>query len=263
MASVKPGLHRAQAGNAVVWWDPSALNLAEPELADISHYDILRPDRDPAAAAESTAAHAAWAAARAAALEAGAVPSLSVVTATGLARAMTDSADTARTVDPDAVEVVSIKPEASHGRPSGKRFGTLVHATMAVVDLSASRTQVALVVDAQSRMIGASERERAAAIDAVVAALAHPIVRRAAECEGSSLRRETPVLLTLSDGRLVEGVVDLAYREAERAARTVVDFKTHRQAELGLPEMRAQVALYLRGITSATGEAAQGVLMLM
>ena len=46
---------------------------------------------------------------------------------------------------------------------------------------------------------------------------------RAAEAAGQC-RREVPVTLTLSDGRLLEGVVDLAYEH--EGAWTVVDFKT-------------------------------------
>jgi ATP-dependent helicase/nuclease subunit A len=45
------------------------------------------------------------------------------------------------------------------------------------------------------------------------------------------LRRETPVLLTLDDGSLVEGVVDLTFREdtPDFIGWTVLDFKTDRE----------------------------------
>ena len=42
-------------------------------------------------------------------------------------------------------------------------------------------------------------------------------------------RRETPITLTLADGTIVEGVLDLAFREKHEW--TVVDFKTDRELE--------------------------------
>jgi hypothetical protein len=40
------------------------------------------------------------------------------------------------------------------------------------------------------------------------AALAHPVMRRAASVGASDLRREAPILLRRDDGTLLEGVVD-------------------------------------------------------
>jgi hypothetical protein len=49
--------------------------------------------------------------------------------------------------------------------------------------------------------------------------------------EKGGLRRETPGLLALDDGSLVEGVVDLAFHDdmPDFAGWTVVDFKTGRE----------------------------------
>jgi ATP-dependent exoDNAse (exonuclease V) beta subunit len=116
---------------------------------------------------------------------------------------------------------------------------------------------------AQGRLLGAGEGEVAAASEAVLAALAHPLLRRAAA--SGAVRRETPVALRLPDGSLAEGVVDLAFREAgvrgAAAAWTVVDFKTDRELAPRRAEYARQVALYARAVAAATGEPARAVLL--
>jgi ATP-dependent helicase/nuclease subunit A len=63
----------------------------------------------------------------------------------------------------------------------------------------------------------------------------------------------------LADGTLVEGVLDLAFREKD--AWTVVDFKTDREFEKELAQYKRQVGLYALSIERATGEFCGGVLM--
>jgi ATP-dependent exoDNAse (exonuclease V) beta subunit len=82
---------------------------------------------------------------------------------------------------------------------------------------------------------------------------------RAADARGAC-RRETPVTLTLPDGRLIEGIVDLAFEEG--GEWTVVDYKTDREiAAAGEDRYRRQVALYASAIAQATGQPTRGVLM--
>ena len=89
-------------------------------------------------------------------------------------------------------------------------------------------------------------------------ARARPARARArAEARGAC-RRETPVTLTLDDGTLVEGVVDLAFEED--GVWTVVDYKTDREiATAGEEQYRRQLALYASAIARATGAPAVGV----
>ena len=64
------------------------------------------------------------------------------------------------------------------------------------------------------------------------------------------------------DGVLIEGVVDVAFRE--EGVWTVVDYKTDRDLEEAggaIDVYRRQVALYAEMITRATGEPARAVLM--
>jgi ATP-dependent helicase/nuclease subunit A len=66
--------------------------------------------------------------------------------------------------------------------------------------------------------------------------------------------------LTLDDGTLVEGVVDLAFEE--NGEWIVVDYKTDREiAAAGEDQYRRQVALYATAIARATGAPASGVLL--
>jgi ATP-dependent exoDNAse (exonuclease V) beta subunit len=69
------------------------------------------------------------------------------------------------------------------------------------------------------------------------------------------------VILPWRGGELVEGVVDLAFRDAD--GWTVVDFKT--DAELAGRKARydTQVLLYVEAIRAATGDPARGVLLMV
>jgi hypothetical protein len=106
------------------------------------------------------------------------------------------------------------------------------------------------------RLVGATEEEVQAAIAAVGGALAHPILRRAAaSARKGRLRRESPVLLRLDDGSLVEGTVDLAFHEdtSDFVGWTVVDFKTDREFEATSDRYIAQVRVYSEAVSVATG----------
>jgi ATP-dependent exoDNAse (exonuclease V) beta subunit len=72
------------------------------------------------------------------------------------------------------------------------------------------------------------------------------------------------VLLRLADGRLAEGVVDLAFLEpGEAPAWTVVDFKTDRELSAHRAEYEAQVRLYAAAVAESTGASAQGILLVV
>ena len=79
------------------------------------------------------------------------------------------------------------------------------------------------------------------------------------------IRRETPVLLTMDDGSLVEGVVDLAFREDTDEFRgwTVVDFKTDREFGAASDRYSAQVSMYAEAVYRATGLSSRGILLVV
>ncbi len=70
--------------------------------------------------------------------------------------------------------------------------------------------------------------------------------------------------MRLEDGPLVEGKVDLAFRDEDKPGRwTVVDFKTDFEIEGRMDEYRDQVALYALAISRATKLGVIGVLLRM
>lgn len=251
-STVVPGLHVLAGGAEVVYWDPRALPLDREPLVGVRRDELLR---EPARAVvdEDLAAYAAFRAERAATLGTGARPSLVVDTATARA------GDEAAEVSMRDVALVEV-PRATWSRPSGKRFGTLVHATLAEVALDADDDVVARVAALEGRVLGATEIEVVAAADLARAALAHPLFARARAAAAQGLcRRETPLAMVGDDGALVEGIVDLAF--FDEGAWTVVDFKTDISIAHELERYRRQVSLYAQAIERATGQSARGALL--
>jgi ATP-dependent exoDNAse (exonuclease V) beta subunit len=252
--AVRPGLHRARSGgHAVVWWDPKLLEVEREEQLGVRQQRILEADASGAAAAEGVRAHAEWQAERRRTLEHGARPLLRVEPVTSLARSDLGVVLTASV----RIEYTSAERAA---RPGGVRFGTLVHAVLAEIALSADDAAIARLVGARARLLEASAAEIHAAQAAVRAALGHPLLRRAAQAEQrGELRREVALHLALPDGRLAEGVADLAFRETSRWL--VVDFKTDRELVEHSAVYAQQVRLYAAAIERATGEPSEAVLL--
>ena len=244
--AVPPGLHAPQAGShPVVWWDPRALDLEREVENWLRERDLLLVEDG---AAQATAlSHRRWQERRAAAIENGRRPSLRVETAT--ARSLLAPAGEG-TVELASVDLREL------ARPRGRRFGTLVHAVLAEVDLEADAAAVARVARVQARLVGGTPDEIDAATRAVSAALAHPLLRRAASA--GECRREEPVVHRLPDGTLLEGVVDLAFRDG--AGWTVVDFKTDAVPD-SQQQYAAQLRLYCDAIAAATGLPAAAILL--
>jgi ATP-dependent exoDNAse (exonuclease V) beta subunit len=148
-------------------------------------------------------------------------------------------------------------------RPSGRRFGALVHAVLAAVDLDANADEIREVVQANASLIDATSEEADAAITTVRNALKHPLIEQAGRAQ--SLRRETPLQHYREDSTLIEGVVDLAFQEdtPEFTGWTVVDFKTDREIEKAEKQYRAQVAAYVEAVRIATASSARGFLLVV
>ena len=211
---------------------------------------ILEPGREVVDA--DRARYEDWLAARRAAQEAGARPSVRVRVVTEWARAKPDGGEA---VDVELIEAVARGP-----RPSGPRFGTLVHATLATVALDATPAQIAEAVSLQARILGAPADEARAATALVASALTHPLILRARDAwRAGRCRRETPVGCREPDGSLIEGVLDLAFEDAD--SWTVIDFKTDAEIAAELARYRRQVGLYASVISRATGKSARGVLL--
>lgn len=150
-------------------------------------------------------------------------------------------------------------------RPSGKRFGTLVHALLATVPLEASAAEIGELAALHARLFSATDEERDAAAAIAVNVLKHPRLQAAREAESKGRRvwREAPVSLRVDDRsgmpRLVDGQVDLAYESDE--GWVVVDFKTDIEIVSAQDAYKQQVALYAGAVSAATGRPAAGVLL--
>jgi hypothetical protein len=143
---------------------------------------------------------------------------------------------------------------------------SLKHVTMPSIDLDADADAVRTSAAMNGKLVGATEEEIAAAAVAIRATLKHPILRRAAESAGKGhLRRETPILIRTEDGNLVEGVLDLAFREETPAFAgwTIVDFKTDREFAAASDEYSAQVTVYSEAVRATTGLDSQGILLIV
>ena len=269
--SIPPGLHRPRTGtHSVVWWDPRPLLAGQREAPPGVRREQLLVEDPSASAAAVSARHQAWAAGRQQALADGARPSETVITATALSAARAEAAAAGGTIESvanaqaAAVELYEVTGR-DPSRPYGARFGTLVHAILAEVSLDApaalAATQCAQLAAVHGRAIGATPAEVTAASRSAAAALAHPLLRRAAT--SSDCRRETEIFHRLPDGALLEGVVDLAFEEVAadgRAVWTVVDFKTDaRPGEE--PKYREQLRLYAGAIAAATGCEARAAIL--
>lgn len=190
-------------------------------------------------------------------------PSIALKTVTALAR----SVQTVSVDDPSLAarpEVEILRSESrDEQRPGGRRFGALVHGLLATIEIGDSADRITKAAAVQGRLVGANDAERIAAVVAVRRALATPILRRAGDA--TEVRRESPVLMKRDDGTLLEGVVDLAFREDDGAFSgwTIVDFKTDREFDGASAQYLEQVRLYCEAVAKATGRPTRGRLLVV
>jgi hypothetical protein len=158
-ASVRPGLHRV-GEHTVVWWDPAALSLGASPPFGIRREELLDKNADESVVAKDAERHHLWAGRRRELLRAASVPGLDV-------RPARVWAQTSR--EPTNVDVVDLPREA--GRPSGPRFGSLVHAALAAVPLDADADRIRQIAELEARILGAEPAETAAAARVVAEVL--------------------------------------------------------------------------------------------
>lgn len=260
--TVRPGTYRmidpeSKQMYSVVWWDPLLLQTTTDDARGVRREDLIAKSAAAEDIAADRAAYDGWRAQRSATQQQGVVPSIRVVTATELA-----AAPGSRLPASDAVTI----EDAGFGvlRPSGRRFGTLVHAMLAALPLDAEAGDVDELAGLHARLFAAPDDERDAAAGIANKLLKHPRLEsaRAALQAGRRVWREAPVTLRVdADGgpQLVDGQVDLAY-ETE-TGWVVVDFKTDIEIASAQDAYKQQVALYCEAVTKATGRTATGVLL--
>jgi len=246
-STVKPGMHRPRAGDHnVVWWDPAKLKLGvEPDFG-LPHEEILAEDQA-GRGVESLARYSDWLTKRSLTIEDGRRAEVDVVLAS-------ETNEPPPGFDCEVVVESVSRPE---GRPGGRRFGTLVHAVLRDTALDGDGLSLGPLAAAHGRALGATVMEMDAARDAVAAALAHPLLARARAA--SRCHRELPVLLPLEGGKVLEGVLDLAF--LEQGTWTIVDFKTDADQDTPRRRYERQLRWYALALSRLTGLPARGVLL--
>jgi len=259
--AVKPGFHKPQQGShRVVWWDPATLSLAAEENFGLRQAAILAQDAGSEASSERLRQYEEWKCIRARTLEEGQRPQFDVLIATEATES--PSGLEARV----AVELL----EKPAGRPQGTRFGTLVHTILRDVDLGVApgfaidnRQNLLALARVHGRMLGSTREEIEAAIQAVGATLEHWLLRRAAAA--SRCHRELPVMVKTEAGRLLEGVIDLAFLEQGEGGKagtwTIVDFKTDAHVASRQPHYQRQLHWYVYALSKITAAPVRGWLL--
>ena len=253
---------RPPTDHEVVWWDPNRLELGVTAPFGIRQTELLSKQASGEVVEEGLQRYREWRRRHDDTVEQGARPSLELTRVTERARMEAERAD--GSTAPDGVQVIDLDRAA--GRPGGKRFGALVHKLLETVPFDMGNDEPAPVNELarlHGRVLGASDDEVRAAADVARRALAHPLIARARNAlVRGDCRREAPVSMRADDNVLIEGVVDVAFRE--EGAWTVIDYKTDLETDetdTTLDIYRRQVALYAEMIARATGEPATGVLL--
>jgi ATP-dependent helicase/nuclease subunit A len=240
---------------SVVWWDPRALKLGAEAPLGIRRPELIVKDVAPDVVESGLAAYNAWRERRRHAVEGGSQSSVSVRTVTQVAK--TDGEECSA-VELPPVEIVEL--HRSTDRPSGRRFGALVHAILASVPLDGDFTVIQRLATIHGRVLGANPEEIAAASEAVHLALAHPLLNQArSAAQLGRCRREVPIVWRDTDGSLTEGVIDLAFEQTE--GWTVIDFKTDEEFRGNESAYRRQVGMYARAVEAAKGAQVSALLV--
>jgi ATP-dependent helicase/nuclease subunit A len=263
-----PGAHVFDEGYSVVWWDPGALELGAKPPLGVRREELIVKDVARDVVADGRLKYDTWKLARSNARDQGSVPTMRVKTVREFVaeeiKATNEAIEAPRTqsVQRPEVSVISVPlrlrdPE----RPSGALFGTLVHAVLARAPFAAAPAELQDIALLEARLLAMSEDDAASAAAIAGSVMEHELLVRARRADArGACRRETPVTLTLDDGTLVEGVVDLAFEE--NGAWTVVDYKTDREiATDGEEQYRRQLAAYALAIARSTGAPASGILV--
>jgi ATP-dependent exoDNAse (exonuclease V) beta subunit len=218
--SVKPGLHSVRAGShQVVWFDPEALRLQVPKAEGIENEQVLRGSPEQAVAGMEK--YQTWQTRREERIAAGSMPGVRVTTAERLSRCD----------DAEGIEITTVTLELSEGRPGGRRFGRIVHD---VLETATRVEEVDALAAVCGREQGVGEAESTAAGEVVRAAL---VYLSNAMQDAVEVHREWPMMLRLTDGRLVDGRIDLAWSDGARW--TVVDYKTDRREKRRIGQVQA------------------------
>ena len=263
--TIRPGTYQltdpgSGSTYSVVWWDPRELEGSPDDARGVRREDLISKDARPADIAADRERYDAWREKRQQAQAVGGAASIRISTATEMTK------DAAERNDPVPNIVVEDAGQVSSARPSGKRFGTLVHALLATLPLDAGPADATELAALYAKLFAApdGERDAAAAIGASLVKHSRWRAAKAAADAGRRVWREAPVSLSVKGEpgealTIVDGQVDLAYETD--AGWIVVDFKTDIEIASAQDAYKQQVALYAEAVSKATGRPAKGVLL--
>jgi ATP-dependent helicase/nuclease subunit A len=236
----------------VVWWDPALLTAKVDENFGLRQEEILAADVGDVEAGLGLEHYESWKEARRSLLQHGSRPSYEVLTVTG-SELEEDPVDF-------SPEIAHVEVERPTQRPHGERFGTLVHTVLRDIDLDADSDAVSKLTQVHAQTLGATSEETSFAAEAVQGALTHPVLAAAREAlsEGRC-HREAPFVLRLDDGRMLEGEMDLTYRDAD--GWVVVDFKTDASVDSRRERYEAQLSWYVFALGRIKDQTCRGILM--
>ncbi len=262
--TVCPGLHvigRAAhdgfSGTAsepaeVVWWDPHILDLGVELSLGIRKPDLIVKDVPSAIVDFGLENYKTWRQRRDAAGSNGSATSIAPRTAAQYAATLADASEL------PGVEIVELP--RTEDRPTGRRFGSLVHAVLASVPLDSDADVILRLARTHGRILGCTDDEVAFAAEAARNVLAHPLLRRASAASKSKrCRREVPISWKDPSGTLVEGVIDLVFEDGKRSV--IVDFKSDEEFRFGAEKYQRQVGVYATAVRACTGRPVSTVLM--
>jgi len=236
--SVKPGLHTPKAGDhKVVWFDPAVLKLRVAKAEGIENEQVFSGSAEQAV--EGLRRYEEWSADRTHRIEVG-----------GVERYRVANAETFRAVEEAAhiaVETVTLPFEVQ--RPTGRKFGRLVHD---ILQHAQGPEDAESLAGIWARRHGANASDTAAAAETARQALDFLACAIPA---GAERYRELPVMVRLEDGTVVDGRIDLAWREDD--AWVVVDYKTDRREKRKV----GQVRLYALALERATQLPVRGIVL--
>jgi hypothetical protein len=195
-SAVPPGRHIwGQPPIDVVWWDSHALRLHVESGEGVRHDEVLRSIDG---VDDGSKAHDAWSNRRFSAIENGAMPTLPAEPIRALACGAEALGATPR------IERLPI-PCRLHLRPRGRRIETLFRSTLRLLRPGDGDANLAAIVGARARMLGADCEEEAAVREALRALLSHRWLVGAQ-------RIACPIAIRSGRG-VVEGTIDLVCEE--------------------------------------------------
>jgi ATP-dependent exoDNAse (exonuclease V) beta subunit len=252
---IAPGEHAPELGDhRVVFWDPNLLDLARSTRGGLIQEELLRIDEQGHNDARGSERYRLFHAQRAAEIERASAPSARMRVVTEHAQEESD--------DLPALTMLATEIDRSL-RPRGTRFGSLVHGLLQHASLRADTTELTALARYLARALLATPSEVQEAVRSVEVALGHPLIERARQAEArGELYRETPISARDREGVLLDGVVDLAFREhgPEGPRMILVDYKT--DVEIGDPShYQRQLAGYAAAISTALAQPVECVLL--